>query len=234
MSFIETKELSKQYQMGSITINALKTVNLSIEQGTFSVIMGPSGSGKSTLLQLLGGLDRPSDGEIQIDKLTLNELDENDLARFRRVTVGFIFQAFNLIESLTALENVSYPMRFSNVPKKVRNQQAMNLLEQLNIADRANHRPSELSGGQQQRVAIARALVNDPHLILADEPTGNLDTLSGGAIMEVLAELNSNGKTIMVVTHDPRFEQIAQRTMYLIDGSVVSETKYQSILQMAT
>lgn len=179
MSFIETRALSKYFHMGMVTVKALDKVNLKIDQESISIIMGPSGSGKSTLLHLLGGLDRPTDGTIRVNDHVLNELDENDLAIFRRETVGFVFQAFNLIQSMTALENVSFPMRFMNIPQRVRNERALNLLDQVGIADRAGHKPAELSGGEQQRVAIARALVNDPMMILADEPTGNLDSLSG-------------------------------------------------------
>ncbi|MDY6873586.1 MAG: ABC transporter ATP-binding protein [Chloroflexota bacterium] len=232
MSYIRADELSKYYEIGTVTVKALDQVDLSLERESLSVVMGPSGSGKSTLLHLLGGLDRPTAGEIRIDARQLNDMDENDLAIFRRETVGFVFQAFNLIQAFTALENVGFPMRFMNVPAKERHDRAMAALAQVGIADRAAHKPSELSGGQQQRVAIARALVNDPELILADEPTGNLDTASGLSIMETLAELNRAGKTVMVVTHDPRMSQYTDEIIYLLDGKIVSSAAYQDAIQM--
>ncbi len=232
MSFIEMHALSKYFHMGLVTVKALDKIDLEIDQGTLSIIMGPSGSGKSTLLHLLGGLDRPTDGTIRVNGHVLNELDENDLAIFRRETVGFVFQAFNLLQSMTALENVSFPMRFMNIPQRVRNERALNLLDQVGIADRAGHKPAELSGGEQQRVAIARALVNDPMMILADEPTGNLDSLSGWAIMEILAGLNKLGKTIVVVTHDPRMTQFTTQVLYILDGDLVSEDVYQEAIQV--
>ena len=232
MSFIETRALSKYFHMGSVTVKALKKIDLDIDQGSLSIIMGPSGSGKSTLLHLLGGLDRPTEGTIRVNSHILNDLDENDLAIFRRETVGFVFQAFNLLQSLTALENVSFPMRFMNVSQKTRNERSLELLQQVGIADRADHKPAELSGGEQQRVAIARALVNDPTVILADEPTGNLDSVSGWAIMEILAGLNKAGKTIVVVTHDPRMTQFTDQVLYILDGDLVSEEVYQEAIQI--
>jgi putative ABC transport system ATP-binding protein len=233
MSFIRAAALSKYYEIGTVTVKALDKVSLELDQGSLSVVMGPSGSGKSTLLHLLGGLDRPTDGEIWINGSHLNELDENDLAVFRRETVGFVFQSFNLIQAFTALENVSFPMRFMNIPAKQRHERALAMMEQVGIADRAEHKPSELSGGQQQRVAIARALVNDPTVILADEPTGNLDTSSGLSIMETLAELNRDGRTVMVVTHDPRMGQFTEEIIYLLDGHIVSSADYQDAIQMS-
>jgi putative ABC transport system ATP-binding protein len=232
MSFIETRALSKYFHMGSVTVKALEKIDLDIDQGSLPIIMGPSGSGKSTLLHLLGGLDRPTEGTIRVNSHILNDLDENDLAIFRRETVGFVFQAFNLLQSLTALENVSFPMRFMNVSQKTRNERALELLQQVGIADRADHKPAELSGGEQQRVAIARALVNDPTVILADEPTGNLDSVSGWAIMEILAGLNKAGKTIVVVTHDPRMTQFTDQVLYILDGDLVSEEVYQEAIQI--
>jgi len=233
MAFISTRALKKHYEMGAVTVKALDGIDLDLDRGSLTVVMGPSGSGKSTLLHLLGGLDRPTSGEMNINGSSLNDLDENDLAIFRRETVGFVFQAFNLIQSFTALENVSFPMRFMNIPPKKRQERALALMEQVGIADRAHHTPAELSGGQQQRVAIARALVNDPTVILADEPTGNLDTASGWSIMETLATLNELGKTVMIVTHDPRMSQITQNIVYLLDGLVVPEVEYESAIQMS-
>lgn len=233
MSFIRTAALSKYYEIGTVTVKALDEVSLELDQGSLSVVMGPSGSGKSTLLHLLGGLDRPTSGEIWVNGSHLNDLDENDLAVFRRETVGFVFQSFNLIQAFTALENVSFPMRFMNIPAKQRYERALAVMEQVGIADRAEHKPSELSGGQQQRVAIARALVNNPTLILADEPTGNLDTASGLSIMETLAALNRDGRTVMVVTHDPRMGQFTEEIIYLLDGHIVSSAAYQDTIQMS-
>ncbi len=231
MAFIQTTTLSKYYDIGTVKIKALDQVNLTLGRGSLSVVMGPSGSGKSTLLHLLGGLDRPTGGEISINGDQLNSMDENDLAIFRRETVGFVFQAFNLIQTFTALENVCFPMRFKNIPPKVRHEKAMAIMEEVGIADRAGHKPAELSGGEQQRVAIARSLVNDPILILADEPTGNLDTASGWIIMETLSKLNRDGRTVIVVTHDPRMAQFTDQLIYLLDGKTVDESIYQETVQ---
>ncbi len=233
-AFIRVSGLKKYYQMGGTTVRALDGVDLEIEPHSFTVVMGPSGSGKSTLLYLLGGLDRATAGEIWVDGQSLNEVDENSLALFRRRTIGFVFQSFNLIPSMTARENVAFPMQFAGVNPRRRDEQADFLLKQVGLGDRALHRPTELSGGQQQRVAIARALVNDPKLILADEPTGNLDTASGAAIMQLLSDLHRSGRTVLVVTHDTRMMRFATRQIYLLDGRVVSEAEYQSaVLEVA-
>lgn len=234
MEYIHTNNLHKHYEMGLTIVKALNGVDLNLPEKSLTVVMGPSGSGKSTLLHLLGGLDRPTGGEIYMDGSVLSQLDENDLAVFRRKTVGFVFQSFHLIQSFNALENVSFPMRFMNTQRKNRVEQAMFYLEQVGIADRASHKPSELSGGQQQRVAIARALVNNPSIILADEPTGNLDTASGYSIMEILANLNQSGRTVLVVTHDPRMSQFASLIIYLLDGKVVEESVYEQAIQLIT
>lgn len=220
--FIRITGLYKTYLMGQISVHALAGVDLDIPTNTFHVVMGPSGSGKSTLLHLVGGLDRPTNGQIRVDGQAIEALDENALAVYRRRTIGFIFQSFNLISSMTALENVAFPMRFARVPRRLRLARAMELLHKVGLEDRAYHRPTELSGGQQQRVAIARALVNDPQLILADEPTGNLDTASGISVMELLSELHHSGRTIMVVSHDQRMIQYATDTVHLLDGKVVN------------
>ena len=230
--FIRIRGLSKTYQMGPVAVHALDGVDLDIESDALVVIMGPSGSGKSTLLHLLGGLDRPTDGSLLVAGQTLESLDENALAVYRRKMVGFIFQSFNLIQSMTALENVSFPMRFARIPHRQRKTRSGELLQRVGLDDRAAHRPTELSGGQQQRVAIARALVNDPQLILADEPTGNLDTASGASIMLMLAELHKGGRTVVVVTHDPRMLQFATKTVYLLDGRVVDEATYTDAVNM--
>lgn len=226
--FITISELRKTYQMGRVAVHALAGVDLKINANTFWVVMGPSGSGKSTLLHLMGGLDRPTSGTIRIGEQQLESLDENALAVFRRRSVGFIFQSFNLIPSMTALENVAFPMRFARVPRRKRLERAMELLQRVGLEDRAHHRPTELSGGQQQRVAVARALVNDPPLILADEPTGNLDTASGFAIMQLLSDLHRAGRTVLVVTHDPRMLQFATNVIYLLDGKTVSQAEYEA------
>jgi putative ABC transport system ATP-binding protein len=228
MSFITVTDLRKTFQMGRQRVHALDNVHLSVEEHTFSAVMGPSGSGKSTLLYLLGGLERPSGGQMIVGGQSLESLDENALAIYRRRQVGFIFQSFNLIPSLSALENVAYPMRFAGVPRRRRLAIAHDLLQKVGLADRVRHKPSELSGGQQQRVAVARALVNDPRLILADEPTGNLDTASGQAIMQLLSGLHQNGRTVLVVTHDPRMTAYASHTLYMLDGRVVNQTEYDA------
>ena len=220
--------LKKHYQMGGTVVRALDGVDLEIPRQTFTVVMGPSGSGKSTLLYLLGGLDRATSGDIQVNGQSLNSMDENSLALFRRRTIGFVFQSFNLIPSMTAQQNISFPMQFAGMNPVQRDLQANKLLEQVGLGDRALHRPTELSGGQQQRVAIARAMVNDPGLILADEPTGNLDSFSGVAVMQLLSDLHTSGRTVLVVTHDPRMMRFSTHTIYLLDGRVVSDVEYES------
>ena len=215
--------------MGGTTVRALDGVDVEIPEHTFTVVMGPSGSGKSSLLYLLGGLDRPTTGEITVNGERLDQMDENALALFRRKTMGFIFQSFNLVSNMSALENVAFPMQFAGVPVSQRNERSKNLLEQVGLADRSHHTPSELSGGQQQRVAVARALVNDPSLILADEPTGNLDSQSGVAVMQLLSDLHRSGRTVLVVTHDPRMTRFATHKIFLLDGKIVSEAEYQSV-----
>ena len=226
--FIRIQALKKHYHMGGQVVRALDGIDLDIDAHTFTVVMGPSGSGKSTLLYLLGGLDRATSGEITVQGQRLDQMDENALALFRRRTMGFVFQSFNLIPSMTALENVSFPMQFAGVGASKRNVQARTILDQVGLGNRADHRPTELSGGQQQRVAIARALVNDPRLILADEPTGNLDTSSGVAIMQVLSDLHNSGRTVLVVSHDPRMIHFATHKIFILDGRIVSEEEYQS------
>ncbi len=220
--------LKKHYQMGGATVRALDGVDLDIQAGTFTVVMGPSGSGKSSLLYLLGGLDRLTSGEIHVSGERLDQMDENALALFRRRTMGFIFQSFNLVSSMSALENVGFPMQFSGIPIAQRNERSHQLLQQVGLADRSHHTPSELSGGQQQRVAVARALVNDPALIFADEPTGNLDTASGVAVMQLLSDLHRSGRTVLVVTHDPRMTHFATHEIFLLDGHIVSKAEYKS------
>jgi putative ABC transport system ATP-binding protein len=228
--FIRVTGLRKSFVMGRETVHALAGVDAAIEARTFTAVVGPSGSGKSTLLYLLGGLDRPTSGSIVVNGQAIDALDENDLAVFRRRTVGFIFQSFNLVASMTALENVAFPMRFAHIPHRERTRRALALLKQVGLENRAYHKPTELSGGQQQRVAIARALVNNPQLILADEPTGNLDTHSGAVIIRLLGELHAQGRTVLMVTHDPRLTSFATQILRLVDGRVVSEAEYEAAM----
>ena len=233
-AFVCVKDLHKEFEMGATLVKALNGVSLEIVSGSFTVIMGPSGSGKSTLLYLIGGLDWPTSGSIVIDSEEIQKMDENSLAIFRRRKVGFIFQSFNLIASMPAEENVSFPLRFSGVTPSERKLRSQTLLEQVGLSDRMNHKPTELSGGQQQRVAVARALINDPPLILADEPTGNLDSYSGVSIMQLLSDLHKAGKTIIVVTHDPRMRQFATDTIFLLDGKTVTEADYINATELTT
>jgi putative ABC transport system ATP-binding protein len=226
--FVQLTGVRKSFVMGRETVHALAGVDASIEAGTFTAVIGPSGSGKSTLMYLVGGLDRPSAGQIEVEGQALDKLDENQLAQYRRRTVGFVFQSFNLIASMSALDNVVFPMRFRRQSLKQRREKAFELLKMVGLADRAYHKPTELSGGQQQRVAIARALVNDPHLILADEPTGNLDLRSGALIMQLLSELHKNGRTVLIVTHDPRMAHFATDTIRILDGKIVTAEEYDA------
>lgn len=229
--FVEIRDLRKIYRMGETQVKALDGVSLEIPKGALVVLIGPSGSGKSTMLYLIGGLDTPTSGSIIVDGKSVESMDENDLARYRRENLGFIFQSFNLVSSMSAEDNVSFPLRFTGVRKKERFERAKGLLTAVGMEDRIGHKPTELSGGQQQRVAISRALINDPDLILADEPTGNLDTSSGLAIMHLLNDLHNQGKTVVVATHDPRMLNFATEVVHLIDGQRVSETQYQEIIQ---
>lgn len=224
MSFIRATKLHRHYRMGQEIVRALDGVDVSIEQGEFLGVIGPSGSGKSTLLYLLGGLDRPTSGDIWVDDQNIASLDEDQLARYRQKRAGFVFQSFNLIPSMTALENVEFPLLFTGVTPQERRERAGRLLVQVGLGDRLHHRPTELSGGQQQRVSIARSLVNDPAIILADEPTGNLDTKSGGDVMAMLTQLNQEqGRTVIMVTHDQSLLNVTTRAIYLLDGRIVNE-----------
>jgi len=230
--FIRIRNLNKVFDMGDTKVQALKDLDLDISNGSFTVVMGPSGSGKSTLLYLIGGLDWATSGTMEVGGEEIEKMDENALAIYRRTQVGFVFQSFNLISTMPSVENVAFPLRFARVPGRERREKSLKLLESLGMSDRATHKPVELSGGQQQRVAIARALVNDPPLILADEPTGNLDSATGLSIMQLLSELNHAGKTVIVVTHDPRMRQFATNMIYLLDGRVVSEQEYHRAAEM--
>lgn len=221
---VRTVDLTREYHRGPHVIRALDRLDLSVAVGEFLCITGPSGSGKSTCLNLIGGLDRPTRGRILVQDRDITQLDENELAAYRRRRVGFIFQAFHLIPTMTALENVEFPLIFSRVPARVRRAKAEALLEQVGLADRMDHRPTELSGGEQQRVAIARSLVNDPVLLLADEPTGNLDSRTGREVMELLARMNEEqGLTVLVASHDPAIVAFARRVVHLRDGRLVEE-----------
>jgi len=217
------ENVTKIYKMGSEEIKALDDLSLEIRDGEILVVMGPSGSGKSTFLHLVGCLDRPTSGKILIDGKDISNLRERELARIRNRTIGFVFQQFNLLPRLTALENVELPMIYAGIPKRKRVERAKKLLEMVGLSDRMKHRPSQLSGGQQQRVAIARALANDPRIILADEPTGNLDTKSGEVVINILRDLNRKGLTIVIVTHDPDITIIAHRVIHLKDGKIIKE-----------
>jgi ABC-type lipoprotein export system ATPase subunit len=218
------RNLQKLFQLGDQWVQALKGVNVDIPEGQFVCIMGPSGSGKSTLLYLLGGLDRPTDGEIFIGGQRIDTMDGEDLARLRRERIGFVFQAFHLVPTMTALENVALPGVFAAMPRDLRERRAMRLLNMLGMIDRMDHRPSQLSGGQQQRVAIARALFNNPPIIMADEPTGALDSKTGQIVMQMLRWLcTRRGKTVMVVTHDPGVASYADRMLNLKDGHIIED-----------
>jgi len=219
---ITVSELHKTYDMDDdVRVVALDDVSLEIEEGALVTTMGPSGSGKSTLMHIVGGLDRPTSGSVQVGKYNVTNLDEQQIAVYRRQMIGFIFQSFNLIQSMTALENVALPLRLSGIPRNERLEHAYELLTKVGLQDRVYHKPTQLSGGQQQRIAIARALANDPPVILADEPTGNLDTVSGENVMEMLKELNEIGHTIMIVTHDPRMTKYASRVIKMLDGHLL-------------
>lgn len=218
---IKLVDVCKVYDMGAVKVNALNGVNLEVRQGDFLAIMGKSGSGKSTMVNSIGCLDVPSTGKIFLDNKDISRLSESGLAQIRGKKIGFIFQQFNLINTLTALENVMLPMMFQNTPEEERTKRAKKLLGLVELQDRMHHRPSELSGGQQQRVAIARSMANDPEVILADEPTGNLDSKTGQNVLSFLKKLNQEGKTIVMVTHDEDLAKSAQRIVYLEDGKVV-------------
>jgi putative ABC transport system ATP-binding protein len=223
---IELKDVWKTYHMGKMSLDVLKGINLEINKNEFVAIVGPSGSGKSTLMNQVGVLDVPSKGQILLDNKDISKYSESELAQIRGRKIGFIFQQFNLIPTLTALENVTLPTIFQNVPEEVRLRRAKKLLTDVGLGERMNHRPNELSGGQQQRVAICRALVNNPEIILADEPTGNLDSASGKQIMELLSRLHSEEKkTIILVTHDIELVRYAHRTIFIKDGLVTKIVK---------
>jgi putative ABC transport system ATP-binding protein len=224
MAILETQHASKRYQMGEVTVNALEKVDFSVEEGEFVAIMGPSGSGKSTLLHLLGGLDGPSDGEVTLAGKPLSKLNDREITLIRRRNVGFIFQFFNLLPTLTAEENMALPLFIDGQNTKPHQEKIDRLLELVGLSERRHHKPDQLSGGQQQRVAIARAFVTDPAIVLADEPTGNLDSKTGEEILTLLRRsCDELGQTIVVVTHDARAASFADRVVFLMDGYIVDQ-----------
>ncbi|MFA5084559.1 MAG: ABC transporter ATP-binding protein [Candidatus Paceibacterota bacterium] len=220
MPIIKLDDVHKNYGEGSIGVSAVQGISLSINKGDFVAIMGPSGSGKSTLMNMTGALDVPTTGNIFLEDKNIAHMDESALAQLRGKKIGFIFQQFNLIQTLTAMENVMLPMTFQNIAPELREARAESLLTEVGLGKRMDHRPSQLSGGEQQRVAIARALANDPDVILADEPTGNLDSKTGKEIMVMLSTLNKKGKTIIMVTHDANVAKQAKKTINLFDGRI--------------
>jgi putative ABC transport system ATP-binding protein len=220
MSLVELRNVSKIYRLGDEEIRALDDVSLDIEEGEFISIIGPSGSGKSTLMHILGCLDSPSKGTIQLDGVMIHNASSRELAGIRNRKIGFVFQFFNLLPKLNVLQNVELPMIYSGVSSRERRERAMASLEAVDLANRAKHRPSQLSGGQQQRVAIARALVNGPRIIFADEPTGNLDSHTGEAILKLFRKLSQQGRTIILVTHDPEIAAVTPRRIEIRDGKI--------------
>lgn len=226
MQIIELKNVEKIYKLGKVEVHALRGVSYTVEKGEYVAIMGPSGSGKSTAMNIMGCLDRPTRGQYFFEGEDVAKKNDLELARIRNLEIGFVFQTFNLLPRTTALENVELPLIYS--PRKVnRRESAMRALRVVGLADRMNHRSSELSGGEQQRVAIARAIVNEPSVVLADEPTGNLDSASGTEIMKLFQKLNETGITIIVVTHDERIARHAQRIITFLDGKVVKDRKVE-------
>jgi putative ABC transport system ATP-binding protein len=230
---VKTVDVSKDLQMGQVIIRALRGVTLNVKAGEFLSIIGPSGSGKSTLLGLIGGLDSPTNGQVFIDEVDITNMSERELTRIRNEKIGFVFQFFNLVPTLTALENVALPIRFSRKHQFNPDARAKELLTLLEMDDRLHHRPNQLSGGQQQRVAIARALANNPPLLMCDEPTGNLDTVSGALVMQALHDVNEQvGTTIIMVTHDMDVASQADRVVSLIDGRLADDIDPRSSAQM--
>jgi putative ABC transport system ATP-binding protein len=220
---IELIDITKNYRMGEVEFTVLSQVSLAVQKGELIAIMGPSGSGKSTLMNIIGCLDRPTSGQYRFEHREISTLTDDELASIRNGKIGFVFQTFNLLPRFSALKNVEVPLIYSGVPARSRKERAAPLLEKVGLVDRMQHKPSELSGGQQQRVAIARALVNNPPLLLADEPTGNLDSRSGEDILNILAGLNQQGVTIIIVTHDTDVAARCKRIIHLKDGRIVSD-----------
>ncbi len=225
MSVIRLTSISRRYQMGSETIHALREVSLDIARGEYVAIMGPSGSGKSTLMNLIGCLDTPTSGQYELNGVQVSEMDDNQLAEVRNREIGFIFQTFNLLARSDALRNVELPLIYAGVPSQERRQVALDALRNVGLGDRIHHKPNELSGGQRQRVAVARALVNKPSILLADEPTGNLDTKTGNEILGLFEELSRKGNTLIVVTHEEDVARHARRIVRIRDGLIASDEK---------
>lgn len=220
---IEIRNLLKNYLMGEIEVTALKGVNLQIRKNEYVAIMGPSGSGKSTLMNILGCLDTPTSGEYLFNNVDVSSLNDDELSAMRNREIGFVFQTFNLLPRMSSLHNVELPLMYAGVNKQERKDRAVNALERVGLADRMHHKPSELSGGQRQRVAVARALVTNPGILLADEPTGALDSKTGDEIMALFDELHNEGNTIIVITHEKEIAEYAQRTIFLKDGNIFSD-----------
>jgi putative ABC transport system ATP-binding protein len=223
---ILTQELTKEYELGAETVRALRGVDMQIEKNEFVAIMGPSGSGKSTLLNLIGCLDTPSAGQYWLGGQEVSALDDNELARIRNREIGFVFQTFNLLARTTALHNVELPLIYAGLPARQRHERAREALDAVGLGDRMTHQPNELSGGERQRVAIARALVNQPSLILADEPTGNLDSRTSGEIMDILVQLHDRGETILIVTHERDIAAFSERLITLMDGEIEKDERH--------
>jgi len=223
MELIEMRGIRKDYEMGKMEVHALNGIDLEVKAGEFIAIVGPSGSGKSTLMNLIGCLDRPSEGEYYLDGNKVDEMGDDDLARIRNKKIGFVFQTFNLLPRTNCLHNVELPLLYSSVSRKDRGKKAREMLERVGLGERLRHNPNELSGGERQRVAIARALVNDPAIVLADEPTGNLDSKTGSEILAIFSDLNADGKTIVLVTHEKYIADYSRRVVSLSDGEIVNE-----------
>ena len=229
MPLIRFQNIARRYQMGAETIHALRDVSLSIERGEYVAIMGPSGSGKSTLMNLVGCLDTPTDGRYELNGTDVSHMDDNQLAEVRNREVGFVFQTFNLLPRATALRNVELPLIYSGLPAEERHRKALDTLARVGLADRVQHKPNEMSGGQRQRVAIARALVTSPSIILADEPTGNLDSKTGVEIMELFEALWRAGNTLIVVTHEEAVARHARRILRIRDGLIAADERLEAV-----
>lgn len=223
MALIDLRDIYKTYQMGTTQINALNGLNCEIEKGEYVALMGPSGSGKSTLMNVIGCLDSPTSGIYQLNGNDVSSMTDDDLATVRNVEIGFVFQSFNLLPRTSALENVALPLVYAGIGKKERLERAQVVLEKVGLGDRGDHKPNELSGGQRQRVAIARALINNPSIVLADEPTGNLDSKSSLEIMALFEEIHSEGNTVVMVTHEEDIAEYAKRTIRMIDGKLATQ-----------